>query len=200
MQPFTVHVGTAMPLRRSNVDTDQITPTRFIPYFSRSGYSNALFADWRDDPSFVLNLPEHQGATILVAGSDFGTGSSRESAVWALQGAGFRAVIAPRYGDIFHANALAKGLLAVIAPLAFVEELWRRIAADPAVAITIDLERLELRCEELVEPFALDDDARAALLAGRDAIAATLEHAAEIEAYERTRRPALPTTTPPITR
>ncbi len=194
MEKFTVHTGTAVPLRRSNVDTDQIIPTRFVPYFSRTGFTNALFADWRAEPEFVLNLPEHGGATILVAGSDFGTGSSRESAVWALQAAGFRVLLAPRYGDIFRANALAKGLLAAVVPAAAVERLWALIAADPAVPVTVDLERVEVRCADLVQPFVLDEDARRRLLTGRDEIAATLEHEADIAAYERRRRPTLPTT------
>ena len=194
MQPFTVHTGSAMPLRRTDVDTDQIIPTRFVPYFSRTGYTNALFADWRDDPGFVLNLPQHGGATILVAGNDFGTGSSRESAVWALQAAGFRAVLAPRFGDIFRASSLMKGLLAVVVPGDVVERLWELVERDPALAIAVDLERLEVRFGDTVQPFALDENVRERLLAGRDPIAVTLQYEAEIATYERTRRPALPTT------
>ncbi|MEV8312035.1 3-isopropylmalate dehydratase small subunit [Streptomyces flavidovirens] len=116
MVKFTVHRGTAAPLRRSNVDTDQIIPVRFLNHSHRTGHADALFADWRQDPEFVLNQPAHQGASVLVAGSDFGTGSSREYAVWALQNYGFRVVIAPRFGDIFHGNALVNGLLPVTAP------------------------------------------------------------------------------------
>ncbi len=194
MQPFTVHTGTALPLRRTDVDTDQIIPTRFVPYFSRTGYTNALFADWRDDPAFVLNLPQYGGATILVAGNDFGTGSSRESAVWALQAAGFRVVLAPRFGDIFRGSSLMKGLLTVVVPEPVVERLWELIENDPALAITVDLERREVRGADIVQPFALDDDVRERLLTGRDPIAVTLQYEADIAAYELTRRPALPTT------
>jgi 3-isopropylmalate/(R)-2-methylmalate dehydratase small subunit len=194
VQEFTVHTGSAMPLRRTDVDTDQIIPTRFVPYFSRTGYTNALFADWRDDPSFVLNLPQYGGATILVAGNDFGTGSSRESAVWALQGAGFRAVLAPRFGDIFRLSSLMKGLLTVVVPADVVERLWELIEDDPALPITVDLERLEVRFADTVQAFTLDEDVRARLLTGRDPIAVTLQYEADIAAYERTRRPTLPTT------
>src|SRR5690606_35515844 len=123
--------GTAVPLRRGNVDTDQIIPARYVPYFSGTGLGNALFADWRNDPHFVLNLPQYQGATILVAGSDFGTGSSREAAVWAIQQAGFRVVIAPRFGDIFRGNSLMRGLLTITLTVAVVEELWQLVEADP---------------------------------------------------------------------
>lgn len=131
MKPFTTLTGTGMPLRRSNIDTDQIIPARYVPYFSWHGHTNALFADWRDDPSFVLNLPQYQGATVLVAGTDFGTGSSRESAVWALQRAGFAAVIAPRFGDIFTGNALMRGVVTATVPEEVVERLWQLIEEDP---------------------------------------------------------------------
>jgi 3-isopropylmalate/(R)-2-methylmalate dehydratase small subunit len=194
MDGFTTHTGTALPLRRTNVDTDQIIPARYVPYFSRTGHVNALFADWRDDPSFPLNLPEHQGATIVVAGSDFGTGSSRESAVWALQAFGFVAVIAPRFGDIFLGNALLKGLLAVAVPTEAVERLWRLIDEDPSLPVTVDLERLQVRFADDVVPFELDEDARTRLRTGVDPIAATLLHAADIATFEQARRAALPTT------
>jgi 3-isopropylmalate/(R)-2-methylmalate dehydratase small subunit len=195
MEKFTVHTGTVLPLRRSNVDTDQITPARFVPYFSKTGFANILFADWRDDPAFAMNLPEHQGATILVAGNDFGTGSSRESAVWALQKFGFRVVIAPRFGDIFRGNSLMKGLLTVVVPTDVVELLWKLVDDDPAVRVTVDLERLEVRCGSVIQPFTLDEDARERLLSGLDPIATTLRHAEDIATYEGTRRPALPITT-----
>ncbi len=194
MEKFTVHTGTAVPLRRSNVDTDQITPARFVPYFSWTGHTNILFADWRDDPSFVLNLPEHQGATVLVAGTDFATGSSRESAVWALQRFGFRVVIAPRYGDIFRGNSLMRGLLTIEVPTEVVESLWQRIEKDPGLLITADLERREVRFEDVVQPFVLDEDARRRLLSGLDPVADTLRFEDEIAAYERGRRPTLPST------
>jgi 3-isopropylmalate/(R)-2-methylmalate dehydratase small subunit len=194
MEKFTVHTGTALPLRRSNVDTDQITPARFVPYFSKAGYANILFADWRDDPAFVLNLPQYQGATILVAGNDFGTGSSRESAVWALQRFGFRVVIAPRFGDIFRGNSLMKGLLTLTLDAAVVEDLWQRVEEDPFLGIAVDLEQREVRYGDTAAGFALDDDARASLLAGRDPITDTLRHDEDITAYERGRRPLLPST------
>lgn len=195
MEKFTVHTGTAAPLRRSNVDTDQIIPVRFCASTTRDGHADALFADWRgDDPSFVLNQPRYTGSTVLIAGNDFGTGSSREYAVWALQDYGFKVVIAPRYGDIFRGNSLMNGLLTVQLPLATVEELWEAVEAEPRTEVIVDLERLEVRCAGRVHPFTLDEDARDRMLAGLDAIAATLLHEEAIAAYERGRRPALPTT------
>ena len=195
MDAFTIHTGTALPLRRSNVDTDQITPARYVPYFSWRGHANALFADWRDDPQFPLNLPQYQGATVLVAGNDFATGSSRESAVWALQRFGFRVVLAPRFGDIFRGNSLMRGLLTVTVPAAVVERLWELVEQDPFTGITVDLQQLQVRCGDLVQPFDLPEDARRRLLAGQDAVAETLAgHADQIAAYEQRRRPALPVT------
>ena len=194
MEKFTVHTGTAVPLRRSNVDTDQIIPARFCVRSSRTGHADALFADWRDDPSFVLNRPEHRGASVLVAGNDFGTGSSREYAVWALQDYGFRAVVAPRFGDIFRGNSLMNGLLTVVAPGDVVERLWELVEAEPTTPVTVDLERCEVRCADLVQPFAIDAEARHRLLSGLDPIAATLRLEDAIAAYERARRPTLPRT------
>ncbi|MFE5079690.1 3-isopropylmalate dehydratase small subunit [Streptomyces mirabilis] len=194
MDPITTHTGTGMPLRRSNIDTDQIIPARYVPYFSWHGHTNALFADWRDDPSFVLNLPQYQGATVLVSGTDFGTGSSRESAVWALQRAGFAAVIAPRFGDIFSGNALMRGVVTATVPEDVVEFLWGRIEQDPSIPVTIDVQRLEVRCAGITQPFALEPGARRRLLSGQDAVAETLKYADDIEAYERLRRPLLPVT------
>jgi 3-isopropylmalate/(R)-2-methylmalate dehydratase small subunit len=194
MRAFTVHTGTAVPLRRTNVDTDQIIPARFCVRSSRTGHADSLFADWRDDPSFVLNRPEHGGASVLVAGTDFGTGSSREYAVWALQNYGFRAVVAPRFGDIFHGNALLNGLLPVTVPTATVEQLWRLVEGDPSLPVTVDLEQQQLTCADVMADFAIDADARERLLAGLDPVGATLRFADDIAAYERTRRGALPTT------
>ncbi|MFH9075235.1 3-isopropylmalate dehydratase small subunit [Streptomyces alboflavus] len=194
MEQFTVHTGTALPLRHSDVDTDQIIPARFCVRSTRTGHADALFADWRDDPDFVLNQAAHQGATVLVAGPDFGTGSSREYAVWALQDYGFRAVIAPRYGDIFRANSLLNGLLTVVVPTDVVERLWEAVAADPTVEVVVDLMALEVRCGDLTQPFSLDEEVRARLLSGEDLISATLRHEDAIAAYERGRRAALPTT------
>jgi 3-isopropylmalate/(R)-2-methylmalate dehydratase small subunit len=194
MQKFTVHTGTAVPLRRRDVDTDQIIPARFCASTTRDGHADALFADWRDDPDFVLNRPEHRGASILVAGRDFGTGSSREYAVWALQDYGFRAVIAPRFGDIFRGNSLLNGLLTVVLPEEAVEALWQTVEADTGAGITVDLERLEVRHGGHVHDFTLDEEARDRMLNGLDPVAATLRYAEDIAAYERGRRPALPTT------
>ncbi|WP_327381458.1 3-isopropylmalate dehydratase small subunit [Streptomyces sp. NBC_01207] len=194
MKPFTTLTGTGMPLRRSNIDTDQIIPARYVPYFSWHGHTNALFADWRDDPSFVLNLPQYQGATVLVAGTDFGTGSSRESAVWALQRAGFAAVIAPRFGDIFTGNALMRGVVTATVPEEVVERLWQLIEEDPFTPLSVDVQQLEVRCADVTQPFALDPGARRRLLSGRDAVAETLTYASDIEDFERRRRPLLPVT------
>ncbi|MFJ4875282.1 3-isopropylmalate dehydratase small subunit [Streptomyces sp. NPDC088745] len=195
MEKFTTHTGTALPLRRSNVDTDQIIPARYVPYFSWKGHANALFADWRDDPAFPLNLPQYQGATVLLAGNDFATGSSRESAVWALERFGFKVVLAPRFGDIFRGNSLMRGLLTVTVPAEVIERLWETVERDPFTEVTVDLAKREVRCDGLVQPFELDEDARQRLLAGQDPIAATLdEYADAIDAYEATRRPALPVT------
>jgi 3-isopropylmalate/(R)-2-methylmalate dehydratase small subunit len=198
VQALTVHTGTVLPLRRSDVDTDQITPARFVPYLSLQGFANALFADWRRDPEFPLNRPEHQGATILVAGSDFGTGSSRESAVWALQLAGFRVVLAPRFGDIFRANALSRGLLAVEIPAELVERLWARTEADCFGTVTVDLEQQEVRFADVVQPFSVEPGARERILRGLDPIGETLTHDPDITRYEAAaRRSALPVTTAP---
>ena len=184
-----------MPLRRSNVDTDQIIPARYCTSSSRTGYQDTLFADWRLDPDFVLSRPEHGGATLLVAGDNFGSGSSRETAVWALADYGFRAIIAPRYGDIFRANSLMNSLLTVTVPEEIVSRLWELIENCPSTEISVDLEQREVRCAGLKVPFTIDDEVRERLLIGLDSIAATLHHDADIAAYERTRRPT-PITAP----
>ncbi|WP_030789922.1 3-isopropylmalate dehydratase small subunit [Streptomyces sp. NRRL S-920] len=194
MTPFTTHTGTGMPLRRSNIDTDQIIPARYVPYFSWHGHTNALFADWRDDSSFVLNLPQYQGATVLVSGTDFGTGSSRESAVWALQRAGFVAVIAPRFGDIFTGNALMRGVVTATVPEDVVERLWGVIENDPSTPLSVDVQHLEVRCADITQSFTLDPGARRRLLAGQDSVTETLTYTSDIEEYERRRRPLLPVT------
>nr|WSW43248.1 3-isopropylmalate dehydratase small subunit [Streptomyces sp. NBC_01001] len=194
MERFTVHHGTAVPLRRSNTDTDQIIPVRFCTRSTRHGHADALFADWRDDPSFALNQPEFEGASVLVAGIDFGTGSSREYAVWALQDYGFRVVVSSRFGEIFRGNAALNGLLTVSVPDDVVESLWETIEADPSTGITVDLERLEVRWLDRIQPFALDAQVRQRLLSGLDPIAATLGHTEEIAAYESRRRAAMPVT------
>jgi 3-isopropylmalate/(R)-2-methylmalate dehydratase small subunit len=195
MEKFTVHTGTAAPLRRSDVDTDQIIPGRFCATYGRSGYGDGLFGNWRTDPDFVLNRPEYHGVTILVAGENFGTGSSREHAVWALQNFGFRVVIAPRFADIFCGNSLMAGLLTVTLPADAVGHLWRTVEADPATRITVDLARMLVLAPGLCAPFTLDADTRERLLRGLDPIDATLRYAADIADYERRRRPGLPVST-----
>lgn len=192
MRSFTVHTGTAIPLRRSDIDTDQIIPGRFCATHRRSGYADGLFGDWRGDPDFVLNQERFAGATVLVAGENFGCGSSREHAVWALQNYGFQVVISPRFADIFRANSLMAGLLTVAVPASTVDDLWRRVEDDPRTRITVDLERLQIRASDLVCGFDLDSEIRARLMAGVDQIAATLRHLDDIVAYERRRRPMLP--------
>ncbi|WP_331729224.1 3-isopropylmalate dehydratase small subunit (plasmid) [Streptomyces sp. NBC_01003] len=198
MEKFTRHTGRVVPLRRTDVDTDQIIPVRFCASTSRSGHADALFADWRSEADFVLNRPELRGADILVAGNDFGTGSSREYAVWALQDYGFRAVIAPRFGDIFRGNSLMNGLLTVVVPGSVVERLWELTEADPSLEVTVDLQEQQVRCGQLVQPFTIDEDVRRRLLGGLDAIDDTLRFAADITRYEAGRRPALPVTRTPV--
>jgi 3-isopropylmalate/(R)-2-methylmalate dehydratase small subunit len=189
MEKFTSHTGHAVPLRRSNVDTDQIIPASYLKRVTRSGFEDGLFAAWRGDPAFVLNQPEYAGATVLLAGPDFGTGSSREHAVWALQNYGFRAVISPRFADIFRGNALKGGLLPVVLPEETVEQLMAAVEADPALDVTVDLDRREVRAGELTVGFVIDDYTRWRLMEGLDDIGLTLRHADEIADFEA-RRPA----------
>jgi 3-isopropylmalate/(R)-2-methylmalate dehydratase small subunit len=194
MEAFTTHTGRAVPLRRSNVDTDQIIPAVWLKQVSRTGFDKGLFAAWREDPDFVLNRPEYAGASILVAGPDFGTGSSREHAVWALQQYGFRAVVSARFGDIFRNNATKMGLLPIELPEADVERLQDEIEADPAAEFTVDLFARELRAGSGTRGFEIDDYTRWRLLEGLDDIGLTLRHADAITAYEQNRRPWLPVT------
>lgn len=194
MQPFTVHTGIATPLRRTDVDTDQIIPVRFLTHSARTGFADKLFHDWREEPDFVLNNPDYAGSTILVAGRDFGTGSSREYAVWALQNYGYRAVLAPRFGDIFRGNALTNGLLTVTLAPRTIEHIWELIEADPRRPVTVDLVERQVRLGELTASFDLDDNTRARLLEGLDHIDLTLRHAETISRFEGRRRPALPST------
>jgi 3-isopropylmalate/(R)-2-methylmalate dehydratase small subunit len=192
MDKFTIHTGAAVPLRRSNVDTDQIIPAVYLKRVTRTGFEDGLFSAWREDPSFVLNDPAYAGATILVAGPEFGTGSSREHAVWALRDWGFRVVIAPRFGDIFRGNSLKQGLLTVELPIAAVEELWalaERVQTPGAqpVEVTVDLAAREVRAGGSTWVFALDEFSRWRLLEGLDDIGLTLLHADAITAHEATR-------------
>jgi 3-isopropylmalate/(R)-2-methylmalate dehydratase small subunit len=194
MEKFVSHTGTAVPLRRSNVDTDQIIPAVYLKRVTRSGFEDGLFAAWRNDPEFILNKPERQGATVLVAGPDFGTGSSREHAVWALQNYGFKAVISARYADIFRGNSLKGGLLTVVLPQETVEQIWAAIEADPATKVTVDLEAREVRVGELVAPFEIDDYTRWRLIEGLDDIGLTLRNVEAIDEFETTRPAFKPAT------
>jgi 3-isopropylmalate/(R)-2-methylmalate dehydratase small subunit len=192
MDKFTVHSGTALPLRRSNVDTDQIIPAVYLKRVTRTGFEDGLFSAWREDPGFVLNNPAYAGASILLAGTEFGTGSSREHAVWALLDYGFRAVISPRFGDIFRGNALKQGLLPVELELKAVEALWDLVESDPTAQVTVDLTAREVRAADSTWSFPLDDFSRWRLIEGLDDIGLTLRHEEAITAYEARRLPFLP--------
>ena len=198
MEPFTTHTGRAIPLRRSNVDTDQIIPSEYLKRVSRAGFGDGLFAAWRADPGFVLNRPEAQGATILVAGPDFGIGSSRQHAVWALADYGFRAVIAARFGDIFYNNSIQEGLLPVVLPDGAVTALHDAIEADPELRITVDLAGREVRAGGAGEPpqltaaLQIGDYIRWRLMEGLDDVSLTLRHADDITRYEGGRPAWLP--------
>ena len=196
MEKFISHTGTAVPLRRSNVDTDQIIPAVYLKRVTKSGFEDGLFAAWRNDPEFVLNQPEYKSATILVAGADFGTGSSREHAVWALQNYGFKAVISSRFADIFRGNSLKGGLLTVILPQEDVEKIWSAIEADPNLALTVDLEAKNVRLGSEVFDFELDDYTRWRLMEGLDDIGLTLKNIDSVSAYEEARFAFKPKTLP----
>ncbi|WP_433516109.1 3-isopropylmalate dehydratase small subunit [Nonomuraea sp. CA-143628] len=194
MDAFTTHTGTAVPLRRSNVDTDQIIPAVWLKQVSRTGFEKGLFAAWREDPAFVLNDPAYNGASVLVSGPDFGTGSSREHAVWALQQYGFRAVIAARFGDIFRNNSTKMGLLPVVLPGDKVEALQAAVEADPGLEVTVDLVERQVRWAGESVGFEIDDYTRWRLMEGLDDIGLTLRHADDVATYENGRQPWLPTT------
>ena len=196
MEPFTTHTGRAVPLRRSDVDTDQIIPSDWLKRVERTGFGAGLFSEWREDPTFALNQQEYAGASVLVAGENFGTGSSREHAVWALTDFGFRAVVSERFADIFRSNALKGGLLPVQLPAEAVAALMALIEADPTLAVTVDLEARQLRAGELVADFPLDDFTRWRLMEGLDDIGLTLRQEADIAAYEAIRPTHLPRTAP----
>jgi 3-isopropylmalate/(R)-2-methylmalate dehydratase small subunit len=187
MEPFTTHTGTALPLRRGNVDTDQIIPAVYLKRVTRTGFEDGLFGAWRNDPEFVLNRPEHAGVSVLVAGPDFGTGSSREHAVWALMDYGFKVVLSSRFADIFRGNSGKAGLLAAEVDQDDVERLWTLIESDPATEVTVDLERCEVRAGDVVAPFRIDDYTRYRLLNGLDDVSITLSHEDDITAYEADR-------------
>jgi len=196
MEAFIQHIGTAAPLRRSNVDTDQIIPAVYLKRVTRTGFEDGLFAAWRNDPSFVLNQPQYDGVSVLVAGPDFGTGSSREHAVWALLDYGFRVVVSSRFGDIFRGNSGKAGLLAALVEQDVVEQLWTAIEADPGTKVTVDLENKTISAGDVSAPFEIDDYTRYRLLNGLDDVGITLSHEADIAAYEATRPAFKPATLP----
>ena len=196
MEKFIKHTGTGVPLRRSNVDTDQIIPAVYLKRVTRSGFEDGLFSAWRNDPEFVLNKDEYKGGTVLVAGPEFGTGSSREHAVWALQNYGFKAVISSRFADIFRGNSLKGGLLTVILPQEAVEALWKAIEAVPSTSITVDLETRTVSYNDVTFPFELDDYTRWRLMEGLDDIGLTLKHTDSIDAFEAKRPSYKPKTLP----
>ncbi|HET7735385.1 MAG TPA: 3-isopropylmalate dehydratase small subunit [Nocardioidaceae bacterium] len=187
MDKFTSHTGTALPLRRSNVDTDQIIPAVYLKRVTRTGFEDGLFAAWRNDPEFVANKPEYQGVSVLVAGPDFGTGSSREHAVWALMDYGFKVVLSSRFADIFRGNSGKAGLVAAQLDQDVVDRLWDLVEADPTTQVTVDLEAREVRAGDLVAPFQIDDYTRYRLLNGLDDIGITLNNEPDIAAFEASR-------------
>lgn len=196
MDKFSTHTGIAVPLRRSNVDTDQIIPAVYLKRVTRTGFEDGLFAAWRNDETFVLNQAAYEKGSILIAGPDFGTGSSREHAVWALQNYGFRVVIGSRFGDIFRGNAGKAGLLVVSVDTAVVEKLWEIAESEPGITFTVDLHHCTIEAVDNVFEFTIDDYTRHRLLEGLDDISMTLQHADAITAYEATRPSFLPRTIP----
>ncbi len=195
MERFTCHVGIGVPLRRSDVDTDQIIPAVYLKRVSRTGFQDGLFAAWRADEDFVLNHEAYRNGSVLVAGPDFGTGSSREHAVWALLDYGFRVVISPRFGDIFRGNAGKQGLLAAQCERADVETLWKLLETEPGTEVTVDLSEQTVQAKDLTVAFTIDRYTRWRLLEGLDDIALSLRHAQEIDSFEVHRPSWLPTTT-----
>jgi 3-isopropylmalate/(R)-2-methylmalate dehydratase small subunit len=198
MERFISHTGTALPLRRSNVDTDQIIPAVYLKRVTKSGFEDGLFAAWRSDPDFVLNQPQYSEATILIAGVDFGTGSSREHAVWALQNYGFRVVISSRFADIFRGNSQKAGLLTVVLEQEQVEELWRAIGEDPTLQVTVDLQAKKVSVDSLSFDFHIDDYTRWRLMEGLDDIGLTLKHIDEVIEFESRRPDYKPKTLPAL--
>jgi 3-isopropylmalate/(R)-2-methylmalate dehydratase small subunit len=196
MDKFVTHTGTAIPLRRSNVDTDQIIPAVYLKRVTKSGFEDGLFAAWRSDPEFVLNKPQYKEATVLVAGVDFGTGSSREHAVWALQNYGFKAVISSRFADIFRGNSQKAGLLTVVLPQENVEKIWQAIDSDPQTSVTVDLAAKNVRVNSDIYPFEIDDYTRWRLMEGLDDIGLTLKNIASVSAFESARPSFKPKTLP----
>lgn len=196
MQKFTTHTGVGVPLRRSNVDTDQIIPAVYLKRITRDGFEDGLFAAWRNDPDFVLNNPAFASGSVLVAGPDFGTGSSREHAVWALQNYGFKVVIGSRFGDIFRSNSGKAGLLVAGVEQDVVEQLWDHLDAHPGAKLTVSLEDRTITAGDQTFDFEVDDFTRHRLLEGLDDISMTLQHEADIAEYETSRPSFKPATIP----
>ena len=196
MEKFSQHTGVGVPLRRGNVDTDQIIPAVYLKRVTRTGFEDALFAAWRSAPEFVLNQPAYAAGSVLVAGPDFGTGSSREHAVWALKDYGFRVVISARFADIFRGNSGKQGLLAAQVAQEDVELIWKVLETRPGTEVTVDLVSRTVMCDDVVAAFHVDDYTRWRLLEGLDDIGLTLQHEPEITAFEATRDPWRPRTLP----
>jgi 3-isopropylmalate/(R)-2-methylmalate dehydratase small subunit len=194
MEKFVTHTGSALPLRRSNVDTDQIIPAEYLKRITRHGFEDALFKAWREDPSFVLNKPEYKNATILVAGPEFGTGSSREHAVWALMDYGFKVVLSSRYADIFRGNSGKAGLVTAEVPQDVIEKIWVMIEKDPNTQITVDLDKRQVKAGDLLADFQIDDYVRWRLMEGLDDIGLTLRHESKITEFEKSRPSYKPVT------
>jgi 3-isopropylmalate/(R)-2-methylmalate dehydratase small subunit len=187
MDKFLTHTGSALPLRRSNVDTDQIIPAEYLKRITRHGFEDALFKAWREDPNFVLNKPEYKDATILVAGPEFGTGSSREHAVWALMDYGFKVVLSSRYADIFRGNSGKAGLVTAEVSQDVIEKIWALIEKEPSTQITVDLDKRQVKAGDLVADFQIDDYVRWRLMEGLDDIGLTLRNESKITEFEKSR-------------
>jgi 3-isopropylmalate/(R)-2-methylmalate dehydratase small subunit len=196
MDAFTTHTGIGVPLRRSNVDTDQIIPAVYLKRVTRTGFEDGLFAAWRKDETFILNNPSYAAGSVLVAGSDFGTGSSREHAVWALMNYGFRVVLSSRFADIFRGNSGKQGLLTAQLAQDDIELIWKYLENEPGASVTVDLVSRTVTAGDVVAPFEVDDYTRYRLLNGLDDIAISLQHTDEIDAYEATRPAYKPVTQP----
>ncbi|MFC5996682.1 3-isopropylmalate dehydratase small subunit [Pseudonocardia hispaniensis] len=196
MEPFTTHTGIGVPLRRSNVDTDQIIPAVYLKRVTRTGFADGLFSAWRADENFILNVEPFSRGSVLVAGPDFGTGSSREHAVWALMDYGFRVVVSSRFADIFRGNSAKQGLIAAQVAQPDVEALWEVLENEPGTEVTVDLREKSVRAKDLTVPFEIDDYTRWRLLEGLDDIGLTLRHTDDIAAFEARRPARLPVTTP----
>jgi 3-isopropylmalate/(R)-2-methylmalate dehydratase small subunit len=196
MEKFTTHTGVGVPLRRSNVDTDQIIPAVYLKRVTRTGFEDALFAAWRGDPSFVLNQDAYKTGSVLVAGPDFGTGSSRQHAVWALKDYGFKVVLASRFADIFRGNSGKEGLVAGLVSQEDIELLWKILEAKPGTEVTVDLVARTVHADDVTVPFQIDDYTRWRLMEGLDDISLTLQNEADISAFEATRAAWRPKTLP----